>query len=101
MAKVVCFIGLVPGLSWIPGEISDPGINKGRALVRICEYLGTDLGECIAFGDSMNDAEILQAAGIGIAMGNSEMCVKEIADQVCESCEEDGIAKALERMHLI
>lgn len=100
-AKVVCFPDLVPGLSWIPGEISDWSINKGKALTAVCRYLGADPGDCIAFGDSMNDAEILQAAGLGIAMGNAEAGVKEIADQVCESCEDEGIAKALVRMDII
>lgn len=101
VAKVVCFTGLVPDFSWIPGEISDWSVNKGKALIYICQHYGVDPSECIAFGDSMNDAEILQAAGVGIAMGNAEMCVKEIADQVCEHCKDDGIAKALTRMKLI
>ena len=54
----------------------------------------------MAFGDSMNDAEMLLAAGIGVAMGNAEQRVKDLADQVCESCDEDGVAKELERMGL-
>lgn len=101
VAKVVRFDSLVPDKSLTIGEVSDWSINKGVALNRICQHLGVDPADCIAFGDSMNDAEMLQAAGIGIAMANSEDGVKEIADQVCESCEEDGVAKALERMMLI
>lgn len=73
----------------------------GTALNHICQYLGAAPGDCIAFGNSMDDVEILKAAWIGIAMANSEAGVKEIADQVCESCAEDGVAKALARMNLI
>lgn len=100
-AKVVCFDDLIPGLTLIFGEVSDWSINKGAALNSICRYLNATPEDCIAFGDSMNDTEILQAAGLGIAMENSEAAVKEIADQICERCEEDGVAKALERMKLI
>lgn len=99
-ATIVYSSSLFPGISSFTGEISNININKGTALACICQHLDVDLKDCIAFGDSMNDVEILQAAGIGIAMGNAETYVKEIADQVCESCEEDGIAKALARMHL-
>lgn len=101
VATIVYSSSLFPGITAFNGEISGRGINKGDALTRICESMNADLKDCIAFGDSMNDVEILQAAGIGIAMGNADTCVKEIADQVCESCEEDGIAKALAKMNLI
>lgn len=100
-AKVIRFDTLASDIPLTIGEVSDWAINKGEALYSICRYLGAAPSDCIAFGDSMNDAEILQAAGIGIAMANSEAGVKEIADQVCESCEEDGVAKAFARMDLI
>lgn len=100
-ATVVYSSSLFPGISSFTGEISGASINKGDALTHICKYLNVDLKDCIAFGDSMNDAEILQAAGLGIAMGNADACVKEIAGQICESCGEDGVAKALARMNLI
>ena len=100
-ATLVYFSSLFPGIPSFTGEISNLNINKSTALTRVCQYLGVDTDDCIAFGDSMNDVEILQAAGIGIAMGNADACVKEIADQVCESCDEDGIAKALAKMNLI
>lgn len=101
IAKVVRFDTLASDMSLTIGEVSDLDINKGVALDCICRYMGVAPADCIAFGDSMNDAEILQTAGIGIAMANSEAGVKEIADQICESCEEDGVAKALARMKLI
>lgn len=101
VATIVYSSSLFPGITAFNGEISGIGVNKGDALKRICEYLNVGRKDCIAFGDSMNDVEILQTAGLGIAMGNADACVKEIAGQVCERCEEDGIAKTLARMNLI
>ena len=57
--------------------------------------------DCIAFGDSMNDEEMLQTAGVGVAMGNASEQLKALADMVCDRCECDGIAKALEELNLI
>ena len=100
-AKVVYFSGLLSDMDIVPGEISDWNINKGTALECICRYINADPGDSIAFGDSMNDMEIFQAAGIGIAMGNAEERVKALADLVCGSCDEDGVAKALAGLKLI
>jgi hypothetical protein len=94
-AKVVGFDNLMPGVPFIGGEISDFAINKGAALEFLCDYYGVNVSQSVAFGDSMNDSEILEAAGIGIAMGNSSEEVKKLADRVCPSCEEDGVAKTL------
>lgn len=101
VGKVVCFNSLLPDIPVIPGEVSAPDINKATALERICRYLNAEAEDCIAFGDSMNDAEILRAAGLGIAMGNAEKSVKALADQVCGRCDEDGVAKALAGLKLI
>lgn len=100
-AKVVRFDNLVPDFPLTAGEISDLSINKGLALQEICRYLDKSEADCIAFGDSMNDSEILETAGVGIAMGNAEVRVRELADMVCDSCENDGIAKALHDLDLI
>lgn len=98
--KVVPFHN-IPGFPLATGEISDYAIHKGRALKELCDYFGCQPSDCIAFGDSMNDSEILTAAGLGIAMGNADEQVKAIADQVCDRCENDGIAKALQELGLI
>lgn len=83
------------------GEISDPEVNKGNAIRALCHHLGMDTADCIAFGDSMNDAEMLRTAGIGVAMGNAPDGVKALADMVCDRCECDGIAKVLKQLDLI
>lgn len=100
IAKVVPFHN-IPGLPIAIGEISDPAVNKGRAMLDLCDHFGKHPNDCIAFGDSMNDAEIIRSAGFGVAMGNAESPLKDIADMVCDSCENDGICKALHDLCLI
>lgn len=100
-AKVVGFANLLSDSPLIAGEISDPGIHKGIAMEQIAHYYGKTADDCIAFGDSMNDVEVLAAAGLGIAMGNAEKRVLDIADMVCDTCENDGVAKMLHQLHII
>lgn len=77
------------------GEISDTENNKGKSMLRLCAYYGLTAADCVAFGDSMNDAAVIRAAGEGWAMGNASPKVKAIADKVCGNCTEDGLAIAL------
>lgn len=100
-AKVVRFDNLVPDFPLVAGEITDYAISKGTALRDVYEHYHKTAADCIVFGDSMNDAEILQAAGLGIAMGNAEPRVIQLADMVCDTCENDGVAKALYSLNLI
>jgi Cof subfamily protein (haloacid dehalogenase superfamily) len=100
LGKLVRFGNLLTESRVCVGEITGPGTDKGRSLREICQHFGADVSRSIAFGDSMNDAEMLTAAGIGVAMGNAEEKVKALADRVCESCAEDGIARELERLGL-
>lgn len=57
--------------------------------------------ETMAFGDGENDLEMLQYVQVGIAMGNADDCVKEIADYVTASVDNDGIAEALAALNII
>lgn len=100
LAKLVDYDNLLE-LPISVGEISDPAVNKGNAIRALCRYLEMTTTDCIAFGDSMNDAEMLQTAGIGVAMGNAPDGVKALANMVCDRCECDGIAKALKQLDLI
>ena len=73
-------------------------INKGQGIRDICGVLGVDTAEVIAFGDAENDIPMLRAAGMGVAMGNAADAVKQAADMVTLSNNDDGIAAALEKL---
>lgn len=77
-------------------EFTAKGIDKAKALDAVLPMLGIRREEIIAFGDAQNDASMIHYAGLGIAMGNAVPELKEIADEITGSCDEDGIAQALE-----
>ena len=72
--------------------------TKGNALKKLAEILGIKREEVIALGDNYNDLSMLTYAGVGIAMGNAEDCVKEAADFITDTNDEDGVAKALNKI---
>ena len=76
-------------------EFTALGVDKGKALAMAMEKLGIKPEECIAFGDAENDISMLKFAGIGVAMGNAQQPVKDIADEITDDNEHDGIAKSL------
>jgi hydroxymethylpyrimidine pyrophosphatase-like HAD family hydrolase len=65
--------------------------GKGTSIAKILRYFNLEPAQAMAFGDSYNDIDMLQAVGTGVAMGNSAARIKEIADDVCGSVSEDGI----------
>ena len=78
-------------------EIIPRQIDKGKGLKDICKVLGISIKDAAAFGDSENDIPMLEAAGWGIAMENAEEAVKDKADKVTLSNNEDGIAYAIKK----
>ena len=78
-------------------EFTDKGIDKAKALHTVFPEMGIHSENIIAFGDGHNDRSIIEYAGIGVAMGNAVDALKEIADDVTLSCDEDGIAAGLEK----
>ena len=78
-------------------EINSLDATKGAALAFLCDYLGVDVSQSMSFGDGTNDISMLKAAGIGVAMGNAMDEVKVHADYVTDTCDNDGMAKAIER----
>ena len=82
-------------------EVCQKNVNKGRTMKILLDYYGADISDSIAFGDGSNDIEIVQTAGIGVAMGNACEALKEIADYVTASCDEDGIGQALRHFGVI
>lgn len=63
-------------------EILPGGVNKGTGLEELAELLSVNLSDVIAVGDSMNDIEMIQRAGLGVAVGNAQEEVKKAADLV-------------------
>lgn len=83
-------------------EVMAKEVSKGDALKAVAESLGATLENCIAFGDGMNDAEMLSMAGRGLVMGTSHHKVKEALpnNEVIGSNEEDAVAHYLQQ-HLL
>ncbi len=65
--------------------------GKGFGVEKILDYYHLTKEEAMAFGDGTNDIEMLQAVGLGVAMGNASAELKEIADDICGHVAEDGI----------
>lgn len=77
-------------------EFTKKGVDKGKGLIYLANYLGIPIDETMAIGDTENDLEILKTAGISVAMGNSIEEIKKLADYVTLTNEEDGVAHAIE-----
>jgi len=77
-------------------EVIPRTINKGQGILDIIKSLGLSSEDVIAFGDAPNDIPMLQAAGMGVAMGNADESVRLAADYVTLTNNEDGIAAALD-----
>ena len=78
-------------------ETVSAGADKGIGLKKLCEHIGVDIKQTIAVGGSMNDIEILQAAGLSAAMGNACKEAKAAADIITDDCDHDGVAHVIER----
>jgi Cof subfamily protein (haloacid dehalogenase superfamily) len=82
-------------------EIVPENVDKGKSLQKLGEHLGISRDEIMAFGDGENDIEMLKFAGIGVAMGNADDRVKESADYVTDSVDDDGIIHALKALNIL
>jgi Cof subfamily protein (haloacid dehalogenase superfamily) len=78
-------------------EVLDPSVDKGAALRFVATHLGVPLAQTAAIGDSWNDAPLLTAAGLGIAMGSAPPELRAVADAVVADVEHNGVAEAIER----
>lgn len=77
-------------------DVLAPHCSKAAAVVALAERLGVPLSEVVAVGDHWNDVEMLEVAGLGIAMGNAPPGVQARADRVTGTCDAEGLADALE-----
>lgn len=77
-------------------HIKSRKINKGTGLVKLAAMIGLDPKDFVAIGDSMNDVEMLEAAGFGIAVANGDEQIIKAADHVTTATFGDGAVEALE-----
>lgn len=81
-------------------EFTRADANKGVGLRKLAEILGVNPDATMAIGDTENDLAIIEAAGIGVAMGNATDAVKARADYVTTTNTKDGVAAAIEHFIL-
>lgn len=78
-------------------EITRKGVDKAESVDRLLSRIGMKKEQSICCGDGFNDLTMVQYGGIGVAMGNAQQIVKENADYVTASCDEDGIVQVIEK----
>ncbi|MFP3041419.1 HAD hydrolase family protein [Treponema primitia] len=91
----------IPIMGMSGGEVSPKGVSKGAALLRMLAYHGIPRENSIAIGDSDNDRTMIEAAGVGIAMGNADEKLKVIADDITDTLHRKGLAKAFKKYALV
>jgi Cof subfamily protein (haloacid dehalogenase superfamily) len=77
-------------------EFASPDVTKAAGLDFLAEHIGFTHERTVAFGDGENDIELVEWAGYGVAVANAHERVKEEADFVCPSVDEEGVAQVLE-----
>jgi Cof subfamily protein (haloacid dehalogenase superfamily) len=77
-------------------EFAAAGVTKGAGLDFLAERMGFTQEQTIAFGDGENDVELVEWAGFGIAVDNAHERVKAVADWICPSARDEGVAQVLE-----
>lgn len=83
------------------GELSIKGISKSSSIKLLLEHLGANREDTLAYGDGMNDYDMLLFANIGIAMGNAKEALKKIADDITDTHDNNGIYNSFKKYALI
>ena len=88
---------------WHPAftDITARGADKGEGILAMAAHLGLDPNRTMAFGDGGNDTSMIRRAGIGVAMGNALDSLKQEANYVTTSVDEDGVLNALRHFELM
>jgi Cof subfamily protein (haloacid dehalogenase superfamily) len=79
-------------------DINDENCSKGNGILKFAEIYGAKKEDCIAIGDDMNDITMFDACGYNVAMGNAIKSLKERADFITDTNENDGVAKFIARL---
>lgn len=82
-------------------EFVSKNAGKEKGMKTACDMLGLSLDEVMAFGDNGNDVEMIKQAGFGVAVANAREEAKAVASYVCESNNDDGVAKTIEKFCLL
>ena len=83
------------------GEIVLKGVSKGAGVKEAVEYVHGDMEETYAFGDSMNDLDMIKAVHTGIVMGNGQEELKKVGQYITDAPEDDGIMKAVKFLNIL
>jgi Cof subfamily protein (haloacid dehalogenase superfamily) len=88
---------------WYPtfADITVKGVDKSVGIQKMSDYFGFSREEIMAIGDGGNDISMIKYAGTGVAMGNAGEEVKQVADYVTATVDEDGTGKALRHFGVI
>ena len=81
-------------------EITVKGVDKAESIARLLEHIDMKREQCICCGDGFNDKTMVEYAGVGVAMGNAQQTVKDVADYVTASCDEDGLVEVIKKFVL-
>lgn len=76
-------------------NIINRNASKGNAIYGLCKYLKINIEDVIAMGDDLNDISMIKEAGLGVAMGNALPEVKQIADEITKTNNENGVAEII------
>ena len=79
-------------------QFVNASVNKATSVGVLCRILGLPLTSVVAFGDNMNDIEMLTSVGLGVAMANARDEVRQVAHETCASNNEDGVARKCEEL---
>ncbi len=85
----------------IGGEMIVRGVDKALGMQKVCDHYGLSMADTVAFGDSTNDIEMLEAAGLSVCMGNGSDDAKAAADLICPDVASDGLCHGFEMAGLI
>lgn len=81
-------------------EIMPPNVHKATSLEKLLEVLDMDRKDLVACGDGYNDLTMIEYAGVGVAMANAQDIVKEHADYITLSNDEDGLVPVVDKFIL-
>lgn len=84
---------ILSGEHWV--DVMKPGVHKGKAMASLQKMLGISPAECMAFGDYLNDCELLASAGESYAMDNAHPKLKAMARYIAPGNDEDGVLRVI------